>query len=166
MPKGFEINEQGMREMERRLQQRFSKMRLTVPVQAEVSDSGLADAISSLPDGGGNIIVVGDRAQIVSNSQNVVQAHENSIVRPEFGPISLAVTQLLESLDQLALTDEDRELARDTATDVLGEVTKADPDRGRLRRWLATLRGVLVPLAAGAAEGATSEIIHMLQLPS
>jgi hypothetical protein len=58
-------------------------------------------------------------------------------------------------LPQFGLAAEDSEDASTSANEILGEVVSSAPDRGRIRRALAALRGFLQPVAAlGAGEGA------------
>jgi hypothetical protein len=60
-----------------------------------------------------------------------------------------------EGLAGLGLADEDLVDAQSAANDALAEVTEAEPDRGKLRRAVTALKGVLAPIATGLTAGTT-----------
>ncbi|MCX5423606.1 hypothetical protein [Streptomyces sp. NBC_00078] len=101
-------------------------------------------------------------AQIAWNNQNVTQT-QNTMeqVTPGFEKLAEAVTQTLAQLSQFGLPPEDAEDASASANEILVEVVSPSPDRGRIRRSLATLRGFLQPVATQAALG-TGEGSHDL----
>jgi hypothetical protein len=70
----------------------------------------------------------------------------------------LVVADIVRRLPEFELATEDAEDAEALGNEILAEVVTDSPDRGKLRRAFAALKGFLVPIAAragsGAAEGA------------
>ncbi|MEV0412879.1 hypothetical protein AB0I68_19275 [Streptomyces sp. NPDC050448] len=94
-------------------------------------------------------------AQIAWNNHNVTQIQKTvEQVAPGFEQLAEAVTRMLAQLPQFGLPVEDAEDASASANEILVEVVSPSPDRGRIRRSPAALRGILQPVAAQAALGA------------
>lgn len=96
-----------------------------------------------------------DGAQLAWNNQTVTQIrNETQQVALGFEAIAEAVADTLRQLPAFGLLEEDQQDAEAVANEVLTEVVQDEPNRGRIRRAVATLRGYLAPVAAGAALGA------------
>ncbi|MEU4236407.1 hypothetical protein [Actinoplanes sp. NPDC026619] len=78
-------------------------------------------------------------------------------IAPGFEVLAQAVADILKQLPALGLPAQDQEDVEEVANEVLGEVVQAEPNRGRLRRAAAALRGFLMPVAAGAIAGVGEE---------
>ncbi|MFG2962746.1 hypothetical protein ACGFZS_05600 [Streptomyces sp. NPDC048288] len=87
-------------------------------------------------------------------------------VTPGFEALAEAVADAVRHLVTADVPDGVREDASDAAATVCAEVARDEPDRGILRRALATLRGHLAPIAISTvAAGATAggeETAHAL----
>jgi hypothetical protein len=96
-----------------------------------------------------------NEAQINYKSRGVTQ-NQTIIhrVTSGFEELAEAVEKTLTQLPRFGLTAEDSEDASASATDILVEVGHPSPDRGKIRRSLAALRGILQPIASQAAIGA------------
>jgi len=94
-------------------------------------------------------------SQLAWNSTNVTQnqQHNTSTVAPGFEELAALVADVLRRLPQTGLSPEDREDAEAVAGEVLAEITSAEPEKGKVRRALAMLRGLLAPVATGAIAG-------------
>jgi len=96
-----------------------------------------------------------DGAQLAWNSQTVTQIHnEAPQAAPGFEAIAQAVADTLRQLPAIGLPAENQEDAEAAGNEVLAEVVRDEPNRGRIRRAVAAMRGYLAPVAAGAAIGA------------
>ncbi|MER7957937.1 hypothetical protein [Streptomyces sp. NPDC096030] len=94
--------------------------------------------------------------QLAWNNRSVTQNQQvNSQVAPGYAELAERVTELLRQLPGAGLGERDREDAEGAAGEVLEVITQPDPEEGRVRRALATLRGVLAPVATGVAAGTT-----------
>lgn len=71
-----------------------------------------------------------------------------------FEAIAQAVASTLKDLPGVGLTPEDQEDAQAAGAEVLVEVVKPEPDRGRIRRLVSALRGYISPVATGLSQGA------------
>jgi hypothetical protein len=91
-----------------------------------------------------------------NNSGPVSQSHQSSQqIAPGFEDLANAVAQTLARLGQIGLPAEEAEDAEASAREILLEVEKDAPDRGRIRRALAALKTFLLPVANQAAIGAS-----------
>ena len=98
-------------------------------------------------------------AQIAWNNQTVNQTQNTAKrVTPGYEDVAQVVADTLAQLSNLQLPEEDFEDAAVTGDEILTEVVSEEPDRGKIRRGLAALKGLLLPVAtqavAGAGEGA------------
>ncbi|KUN03436.1 hypothetical protein AQI95_23345 [Streptomyces yokosukanensis] len=103
--------------------------------------------------------------QFAWNNDQVTQNQRNDgAVAPGFEALARLVGDLLGQLPGAGLAERDRLDAVAAAQEVLAEVTGPEaPEPGRLRRALNGLKGVLAPVATGAAAGvgaATQEWAH------
>lgn len=93
-------------------------------------------------------------AQIAWNNKEVHQSQQRTEqVTPGYEAIAAAVAKVLEGLPASGLSDEEVTDATDAGEAILQEIVKPQPDRSKLRRALATLRGFLYPIATGAVKG-------------
>ena len=81
-------------------------------------------------------------------------ARRKDTVCPGFELIAQAVANTLRQLPDAGLDQEDEQAAEDAAREALTEVTQPVPDRGKLRRAVAALKGAIAPLALGMAKAA------------
>src|SRR3984885_15666470 len=99
------------------IQQEFDKHQIRIPVEAD-----------GTPIHGSPVInVFGDRAQLAWGNQTVSQSQADSPIAPGFEAIAQAVASVLNQLPAAGLTAENLQDAEDAATEVLAEVTKAQP---------------------------------------
>ncbi|WP_137991815.1 hypothetical protein [Streptomyces vilmorinianum] len=93
-------------------------------------------------------------SQIAWGNEQVTQNQQNtSAVAPGHQALAELVTDLLRQLPQAGLADREREDAESAAREVLTEITRPEPEEGRLRRALGMLKGALAPVATGVAAG-------------
>ncbi|MFB7372132.1 hypothetical protein ACFC0D_20070 [Streptomyces sp. NPDC056222] len=94
--------------------------------------------------------------QFAWNNGTVTQNQQvNGEVAAGYEALAARVAELLRQLPEAGLAEQDREDAEAAAGEVLEVITQPEPEAGRVRRALATLRGALVPVASGVAAGAT-----------
>ncbi|MEU9706606.1 hypothetical protein, partial [Streptomyces sp. NPDC047981] len=75
-------------------------------------------------------------------------------VAPGYEALAERVAELLRALPEQGLADQEREDTEAAADEVLATIAgPGEPEPGRLRRSLATLRGALAPVATGVAAG-------------
>lgn len=153
------IDRQAIAKMMRNIQREFDKHPIRVPVETDGP---------ALPTGAmyGSTIYNGpvfhgdaNGAQLAWGNQTVNQIRNRSQqIAPGFEAIAQAVVRTLERLPAVGLTEQDQQDAEDAAREILTEVTEPEPDRGKVRRALSALKGLLAPVAvgltAGTAEGA------------
>jgi len=94
-------------------------------------------------------------SQFAWNNDTVTQSQQNNgAVAPGFEALAALVTDLLRELPRAGLAGQDREDAESAAREVLATISRPEgPQGGALRRALALLKGVLAPVATGAAAG-------------
>ncbi|MEU4268230.1 hypothetical protein [Streptomyces sp. NPDC026092] len=96
--------------------------------------------------------------QFAWGNKTVTQNQQNNgtSVAPGYEALAERVAELLRALPAQGLPDQDREDTETAADEVLATIAGPDqPEPGRLRRSLATLRGALAPVATGVAAGTT-----------
>lgn len=71
-------------------------------------------------------------------------------IAPGFEAIAQAVIDALRELPTMGVSEEGIEDAAAVGEEVLNEVVQAEPDRGKIRRAVAALKGYLAPIATGA----------------
>jgi hypothetical protein len=149
------INQQEVARMMRAIQAEFDKHPIRIPITGDPGDLMSASAVGNTTIVNGPVIH-GDvnGAQLAWNNNTVHQNQNHTEqISQGFEAIAQAVAKTLEQLPAAGLDDEDRREAEAAANDVLSEVTQPEPDRRKIRRALAMLRGILTPLAIGAAKG-------------
>ncbi|MCT4352808.1 hypothetical protein M5362_06645 [Streptomyces sp. Je 1-79] len=94
--------------------------------------------------------------QFAWNNETATQNQQvNGEVAAGYEALAQRVAELLRQLPEAGLAQQDREDAEAAAGEVLEVITQPEPEAGRVRRALATLRGALVPVASGVAAGTT-----------
>jgi len=152
---GFKINRQGIEQMTRDIQREFNKHPIRIPLQAD--DESLRAPVDGSANYYGPVIYVqGDGAQLAWNNESVTQAQDNSEqITPGFEALAQALVSMLQAISDAGLDPEDLQATEDSAKIVLKEVTRPEPDRGVIRRALATVKGFLSPIALGISRGTT-----------
>lgn len=148
-----EINKQGIREFTRDLQREFDKNQIRIPI--EVDNGGLPSG-----DRFGNATIyngpvfhgdINGNAQIAWANENVVQNQTQDVTRG-FEDVARVVTKIVRQLP-IGLGDDDLQVAHEAGENVLAEVVRPEPDRSKIRRALATIKGVLAPVGSGMVAG-------------
>lgn len=112
---------------------------------------------------GDAIIVSGSHVNIATRSGSIKQGVP---VTAGYEDIARAVKGVMELLEtEPDLDTDDLEAAHEAGAIVLEEIVKSEPDRSRIKRALATLRGVLTAATSAAAAAGASTLIHQLTLP-
>lgn len=156
MGKGFEINRQGIRQLQRELEKEFAKNPVRVPLESDAGDVRFPAASVTNNYSGPVVTVHGDNAQVAWDSQTVSQTQSQDIA-PGFEELAKVITALIASLPSLGLSDDDEQEAKSTAEVVLGEVVKDEPDHGRVKRSITMLRGLLAPVGTGVGSTVSEE---------
>jgi len=147
---GFKIDKEGIRQMMQEIQREMDKHPITAKVETDTSGVSL---------GGGNVfngpVIQGNvnGAQLAwgNSTVNQTQNQDQEQIAPGFEAIAQAVIDALRELPTMGVSGEDIEDAAAVGEEVLNEVVQAEPDRGRIRRAVAALKGYLAPIAMGAA---------------
>jgi hypothetical protein len=156
------INKQEIARMTREIQREFDKYPIRVPVQADspVPPGGFATGSTTIFNGP---VIQGDAngAQLAWDNDIVHQTQNRTEkIAPGFEAIAQAVVKTLEGLPGAGLAEDDRQDAEAAARDVLTEVTQPEPNRGKIRRALSSLKGFLAPIAMSLAEGGAEGSAH------
>lgn len=164
MANGFEINPQGIREIQRELEREFAKHPIRVPLTVDAE--GVAPPHGVVVNYHGPVVTVhGDHAQLAWNNETVNQHQDVEDIAVEYAQLADVVTQVLALLDRLDLSQDDADDARSEARGVLTEVTNPSPDRGVVRRGVTMLKGLLAAAGAGVGTAVTAETAeHARQL--
>jgi hypothetical protein len=154
------INKRGIQQLMNEIQREFDKHPIRVPVEAE--DPVAAEIVQYGARPGGTTIYQGpviigsaDGAQLAWDNNTVQQRAVNRTeqVAAGFEAIATAVAVILGQLPAAGLDEEDEADAKAVAEEVLVEVTQPAPNRGKIRRAVAALKGFLTPIATGLAKG-------------
>lgn len=156
MGKGFEINKQAIRKMSREIEKEFAKNPVRVPFETDASGVTFPAATVTNNYHAPVVTVHGDNARLAWDNQTVSQT-QNQDIAPGYEELAKVVTGLIASLHALGLSDDDGQEAKSTAETVLGEVVKEEPDRGRIKRGITMLRGLLAPIATGVGTAVSDE---------
>jgi len=106
------------------------------------------------------INIQGDRAQVAwGNHTSSQNSGSISTITQGYEEIASVVATALQNLQSADIDRDDKDMAVESAETVLREVTADEPDSKILRRGLATLKGILGGLVAGASTGA-NEATH------
>ncbi|MEU5264667.1 hypothetical protein [Amycolatopsis sp. NPDC021455] len=155
---GSGIDKRGIRKMQRELEKEFAKRPIRIPVEMQTTD------LPSIGMGPTNVtnyhgpVFNGDMtgAQVAWGNKTVTQNQQNasSTVTPGYEALAKLVTDLLQQLPQVGLTESELRDAEEAGNEVLLEITGPEaPEPGRLRRALRGLRGILAPIATGVVKG-------------
>ncbi|TWH52621.1 hypothetical protein L612_002000000320 [Rhodococcus rhodochrous J38] len=106
----------------------------------------------------------GSHAQVAwDNSGTVNQNSTPQAVTEGYENLARAVADALELISKSANVEPDeRELAEETGHAILAEVVETEPNRSAIKRSLATLRGIIAPLAMTAAVTGTEAGVQQL----
>lgn len=161
MTGSFKINPSAIKKMTREIQREFDKNPIQVPVNADNPAFRSGDVYN-----GPIINVQGDNAQLAWDNRDVQQS--NTVNAPAdiaagFEPLSEAVVRILKEVHASGLDADDIAAVEEAGKEILDEVTKKEPEQGRIKRAVTYMKGLLAPLvtrvAESAAEGA-GEGIH------
>lgn len=152
MASGFKINRQAIAQMKQELEREFNKGGgIRVPLEVDrPAASWPGDTYNRYE--GPVVISHGDGAQIAFGD-HATQTQSSAQIAPGYEGLAEAVTLIMEKLSAVELAEGDRETAEEVSNELLAEVTQETPDPKRLRRRIAALKGVLAPIATGAAIG-------------
>ncbi|MFF4987378.1 hypothetical protein ACFY19_09320 [Streptosporangium saharense] len=153
------INKQGIAKMMRDIQKEFDKHPIKVPINVDEPDVATGHVMPGHTTINYGPVIHGsvDGAQLAWNNSGLVNQTQNSgeqFITPGFELLAQALISTREGLLSLGLADEDLTDAQAVTDDALAEVTQAEPDRGKLRRAVTVLKGLLAPIATGLAAGA------------
>jgi hypothetical protein len=95
----------------------------------------------------------GATAQIAFGDSVIQNQAHTEQVTTGYEALAEAVSLVMARLSSLELADDDRLTAEEASTELLTEITRQEPDRKLLRRGVAALKGVIAPVATGAAAG-------------
>lgn len=154
MPSGFKINRQAIAKMKRELEREFNKGGgIRVPLEVDPPPVAAWPSTTTYNRYDGPVVISsGDGAQIAVGD-HATQTQTNTQITPGYEGLAEAVTLIMEKLSTIELPEGDREIAEEVSGELLTEVTQETPDPKRLRRAIAALKGVLAPIATGAATG-------------
>ncbi|WP_432945815.1 hypothetical protein ACQPXM_06580 [Kribbella sp. CA-253562] len=176
MPKGFQINKQGIARFTRELQREFDRHPIRVPVQAEQSPMlGFAEAAGGDINNYYGPVIHGDanNAQLawMNGSASQTQANPQQVAAG-YETLAAAVATLLQQIPDSGIGEDVQERIQGPATELLNEVVEAEPNRSKVRAALERIQGLLAPVAIGlsrgAGDGATEwakEAISQLDVP-
>lgn len=158
MAGGFKINKQAIKKMSRDIEREFAKHPVRVPLEADHRGVSLPAATTVNNYHGPVVTVNGDHAQVAWGNRDVQQDSDASEqVAPGYEQLAQLLTDMLASLSRLGLGEPDAADLRETAEDVLREVTHEEPNPGTVRRGVTFIKGLLAPVAAGLGKAVTQE---------
>lgn len=154
--KGFNINHHAIAQMSREIQRSFDRNRVRIPV--ELDDQGAVRSVGGTVHNYNGPVINGDvsGANVLAwGNANVTQYRPaTQEITSGYESLAEAVVAVLKQLPIAGLGDQDREDAESVANEILSELVEPEPQQGKIRRALTTLKGFLATLAAGASEGA------------
>lgn len=158
MASGFKINKQAIKKMSRDIEREFAKHPVRVPLEADHRSVSLPAATMVNNYHGPVVTVNGDHAQVAWGNRDVQQESDASgQVAPGYEQLAQLLTDVLASLSHLGLGEPDAADLRETAEEVLREVTHEEPNPGAVRRGVTFIKGLLAPIAAGLGKAVTQE---------
>lgn len=149
------IDKRAIEKMARGIQAEFDKHPIKVPIHADPA-TALPPASNITTYNGPVVISSGDHAQIAWNNESVSQTQNHEIAQG-YEALATLLADLLASLQSLGLAMDDAEDVRDCVDTVLGEVVKATPDDGVIRKAVKLIKGALAPIATGVGDAVTTE---------
>lgn len=144
------------------LQREFDKRPIRIAVEADVPELPHVGSGTTVNNYNGPVFN-GDvsGAQIAWNNETVTQNQQNtSTVAPGYEALAKFVTDLLPQLPQLGLDRQDLQDAEAAASDVLAEITQPEPEPGRVRRTINTLKGALLTGTASGLSSAAGDFVQ------
>jgi hypothetical protein len=146
--------------MMRDIQKEFDKHPIKVPINVDEPDLPTGHVLPDHTTINYGPVIHGsaDGAQLAWNNSGTVNQAQNSgdQIAPGFELLAQALISTREGLPRLGLADDDLTDAQAAADDALAEVIQPEPDRGKLRRAVTALKGLLAPIATGLAAGASA----------
>ncbi|MEU0490825.1 hypothetical protein ABZ249_16475 [Nocardiopsis sp. NPDC006139] len=138
------------------LQKEFAKHPIRIPVETENRGGWTSPTFGGSTTVHHGPVFHGDvnGAQLAWGNTRVNQAQTNTQQIAEgFEELALAVASTLEGLSASGLAEEEQRDVEESARALLRETTESEPNRGALRRGLATIKGFLFPIAHGVSDG-------------
>jgi hypothetical protein len=138
------------------VQAEFDKHSINIPLTAD--GSTISSAVGNTTNYYGPVIHGNADGAQLAWSSNSVQQTQNSTqqVAAGFESVAQAVVSTLEGLPAIGLADDERQDAEAAAKEILAEITRPEPDQGKVRRALTALKGALAPIAAGLVAGSAA----------
>ncbi|MBT2568135.1 hypothetical protein J7I84_16840 [Arthrobacter sp. ISL-85] len=156
MAGSYKINPSAIKKMTQDIQREFDKNPIQLPVNADSPAFRSGDVYN-----GPVINVQGDNTQLAWDNRDVQQSNTvnpPSDIAAGFEPLSEAVVRILKEVHASGLDPEDIAAVEEAGKEILDEVTKQEPEQGRIKRAVTYMKGLLAPLviriAESAAEGA------------
>lgn len=136
----------------------------------EVSYSRTKPSSVAPSPNGSWIQVTGDGNQITVGSHSVSQNTQSFTISTEHSSLVDAVKQALAAIEDASpVSEEEKEVARESSKELIAELSKEDPNRSALHRALAAIKGILGSIMMTATETGSKEIaqqlFEQLQLP-
>lgn len=152
------INEHEIARLMGKIQREFDKYPIRVPIQADsdISPDTLNRGNTTIYNGP---VIHGDAngAQLAWGNRDVRQARDRTEqISPGYEAIAQAIVKILEQLTVSGLPGDEQQDVELAANEVFAEITQSEPDRGKIRRALSTIKGALAPVAMGLVQGAGS----------
>lgn len=157
MARNPRINKREIDKLFKGLQKEFDKHPIQIPVEADspvwVTPDWTQPGTTNVYNGP---VIHGDAngAQLAWNSETVQLTQSQVQIAPGFEAIAKAVEYTIKGLPGVGLKGQDECDAEEAAQEVLAEVTKPEPDQGKIKVSLDRLKGILAPVATGLSTGA------------
>jgi hypothetical protein len=97
-------------------------------------------------------------SQLAWQNQTATQNQSNQQLAPEFQVLAQAAATILNQLPAYGLEPQEQQEVEAAANEVLAEVQQPNPERRRVPRALAGLKGFLMPIAIEAAREEVREL--------
>lgn len=164
-------------ELQRRLQAEARRRPIRVPIETEARpDRGVGyfrpfaagapypQPTTTATYNGPVIYQTGDgNFQVAVGGRVNQEQHRIGAVAAGYEQIAELVAEVLERLPDLGLDDADVVDADDAGRTIVDEVTKEQPDKGRIRRSLKIITATLTPIATGLVTGAATGVREWAQ---
>jgi hypothetical protein len=152
------INRQGIAQFLNEIQREFDKHPIKIPVQADsgISPHSISQGSTTIYNGP---VIHGDAngAQLAWGNRDVQQQRETTEqIAPGYEAVAQAMVKILEQLASSGIPDEDQRDVETAANEVFAEITRPEPDRGKLRRAVSVIKGALAPVAMGLVKGSAT----------
>lgn len=158
MAKGVSINKRAIAKLQKDIQREFDKRPVEVPINADMTTRSGAPQPSTVNHYHAPVVTVnGDEAQVAWGDGTISQQQDVSQVAEGYQELARIVADILAQLDNLPLTEEENQYARENADALLTEVVKAEPDKGVVRRGVTLVKGLLASITTGVNQAVTAE---------